>query len=166
MWLGSAVGKSGVLQSAYWLFCFHTSSITNTPVCGPLVDLSRASSWPGTEPQGAQATLSTLSSCLAPPTVQGYCTVPMRQEHKVPQTGIKKGKIISLWQHLKSASPALWNMLLTKAPCSNKTSALYSGLVTGIFVLHPHKIGSDTSTSIADQTSSRVVSPLIVYLKP
>lgn len=80
----------------------------------------------------------------APPTVQGYCTVPMRQEHKVSWMGIRKGKIISLWQHLKSASPALWNMLLTKAPCSNRTSALYSGLVTGVFVLHPHKIGSDT----------------------
>lgn len=142
MWLGIAVGKWGVLQSAYWLFCFYTSSIADTPVCNPLIDLTWASSCPGMEPHRAKAILGTL--LLLP--CSTYCArlLLMRQVHKVPWMGIRKGKIISLWQHLKSASLALWNMLLTKAPCSNKTSALYSGLVTGVFVLHPHKIGSDT----------------------
>lgn len=155
--------------------CHSPPTGSSVSTCPPLQTLLCAALWLtyhgpvhvlGQSPTEPKPSLAHRSSCLAPPTVQGYCTVPMRQEHKVPRIGIKKGKLVSLWQHLKSASLALWNMLLTKAPCSNKTSALYSGLVTGIFVLHPHKIGSDTSTSIADQKSSRVVSPLIVYLKP
>lgn len=113
-----------------------------TPLCAALWMTEHSPvhvlGWSPTEPKPS---LACCFSCLAPPTVQGYC---MRQENKVPWMGIRKGKIISLWQDLKSASPALWNMLLTKALCSNKTSALWSGLVTGIFVLHPQKIGSDT----------------------